>query len=417
MRVPKGVLAAKSWERWIGLRSPVTSAKPTTSEESIVLRRTSVIPTERSSKKSMRNGNGSIIRPDLSFGWTRKPKFDSKRSPALNHFHSRVSAPQYTVLCHVPCPFRHQHVRLCPTRLRRVVQRCPGGTGSGRSGRGHRPLANDLGRRVHPFRLEYLRGRRPAQRLDEGCGRILALGRCHDPGRIGCDVLDFLRKRADQYHAFHRYDFADLVDTDLCGAVDDEIGDVTALLQLRFRAHLIRNAELLEQLVDIDAARAAALRIEVGDAFGIEQCPLERLDRADVGLRRAFLHDDTYTDIRELHLAALLNLSGAHELVEDRRRRNGDVDDFALLDARLYAAGGVVRNDNFVAGLPLEIRHECEDDLFEGAGRQQVDFGSLCVGRTKTAGRKQARDSNSRSHSFSPMAAIRFPQPTSCARN
>src|SRR5262245_30597619 len=57
MRVPNGVLAAKCSDRWIGLRSPVTSAKPTTSEASITLLRFSVMPTERSSKYSIRKSS------------------------------------------------------------------------------------------------------------------------------------------------------------------------------------------------------------------------------------------------------------------------------------------------------------------------------------------------------------------------
>ena len=50
MRVPKGVRAAKCSDRWIGLRSPVISANPTTSEEAIVFDRVSESPTSRSSK-------------------------------------------------------------------------------------------------------------------------------------------------------------------------------------------------------------------------------------------------------------------------------------------------------------------------------------------------------------------------------
>ena len=53
MRVPNGVLAAKCSDKWIGLRSPVTSAKPTTSDDATVLANRSVMPTERSSKYSV----------------------------------------------------------------------------------------------------------------------------------------------------------------------------------------------------------------------------------------------------------------------------------------------------------------------------------------------------------------------------
>src|SRR5579884_2239013 len=56
MRVPNGVLAAKCSDRWIGLRSPVSCAKPTTSEDDTVFSSVSVMPTARSSKNSVRSG-------------------------------------------------------------------------------------------------------------------------------------------------------------------------------------------------------------------------------------------------------------------------------------------------------------------------------------------------------------------------
>ena len=36
MRVPNGVLAATCSDSWIGLRSPLTSAKPTTSDDATI---------------------------------------------------------------------------------------------------------------------------------------------------------------------------------------------------------------------------------------------------------------------------------------------------------------------------------------------------------------------------------------------
>src|SRR5579872_2852141 len=56
MRLPNAVRAAKCSERWIGLRSPVNWAKPTTSDDDTVFSSVSVIPTERSSKNSVRSG-------------------------------------------------------------------------------------------------------------------------------------------------------------------------------------------------------------------------------------------------------------------------------------------------------------------------------------------------------------------------
>src|SRR5580704_3907732 len=56
MRLPNDVRAAKCSDRWIGLRSPVNCAKPTTSDDDTVFSNVSVMPTERSSKNSVRSG-------------------------------------------------------------------------------------------------------------------------------------------------------------------------------------------------------------------------------------------------------------------------------------------------------------------------------------------------------------------------
>src|SRR5215468_12645409 len=60
MRLPNDVRAAKCSERWMGLRSPVSCAKPTTSEDDTVFSSVSVMPTDRSSKNSVRSGGRFI---------------------------------------------------------------------------------------------------------------------------------------------------------------------------------------------------------------------------------------------------------------------------------------------------------------------------------------------------------------------
>src|SRR5262245_19114955 len=55
MRLPNCVLAAKCSERWMGLRSPVSCAKPMTSDEAMVFDKVSVMPTDKSSKYRMRS--------------------------------------------------------------------------------------------------------------------------------------------------------------------------------------------------------------------------------------------------------------------------------------------------------------------------------------------------------------------------
>src|SRR5215471_20403407 len=67
MRLPNDVRAAKCSERWMGLRSPVSCAKPTTSEDDTVFSSVSVMPTDKSSKNSVRSG-GRFMRKRYR-GW------------------------------------------------------------------------------------------------------------------------------------------------------------------------------------------------------------------------------------------------------------------------------------------------------------------------------------------------------------
>ena len=103
--------------------------------------------------------------------------------------------------------------------------------------------------------------------------------------RIGRVVLDVLRQRPDQGDAGLADDLAVLVDADLGLTGLDQVGDVAALLQLGLRLDLVGDAELVEQVRNVDAARAAARRIDIADRLRLEQRLLEGLDRGDVGLR------------------------------------------------------------------------------------------------------------------------------------
>ena len=51
-----------------------------------------------------------------------------------------------------------------------------------------------------------------------------------------------------------------------------------------------------------------------------------------------------------------------------------DVERFAAFDAFLQPAGGVVIDDDLVAGLLFEFRHQRQHDLLEGAGGQHLDL-------------------------------------------
>src|ERR1019366_5463835 len=98
---------------------------------------------------------------------------------------------------------------------------------------------------------------------------------------------------------------------------------------LGLRPDLVGDVELDQQLVDIDAARTAARRIDIGDRFGRQQRLLELVDRADVGLGRALLHHHADSDAGEFHLSAGGELAALEYLVDYSRRDHQQVESFA----------------------------------------------------------------------------------------
>src|SRR5262245_13579205 len=97
MRVRNEVLAAKCSDRWIGLRSPVSCAKPTTSEEAMVFDSVSVMPTERSSKNSVRSVSIAGKRSVREACWLRREYLvrgrgrSTGRRPARYHVHASAN--------------------------------------------------------------------------------------------------------------------------------------------------------------------------------------------------------------------------------------------------------------------------------------------------------------------------------------
>src|SRR5712671_6914948 len=67
MRPLNGVFAAKCSDRWIGFRSPVSSANPTTSDDLTVLAYLSVIPTCKSSKYKVCRGRSVTAIPSTRY--------------------------------------------------------------------------------------------------------------------------------------------------------------------------------------------------------------------------------------------------------------------------------------------------------------------------------------------------------------
>src|SRR5207248_7208195 len=110
-------------------------------------------------------------------------------------------------------------------------------------------------RAFHALRLEYGRGHRSGERLDQSLGGCNIARAGAEASRIGRVVLDLGRQRSDQGDALHWQDLADLVDAELGLAADDEVGDRAALLELGLWLHRTGDSELLEQAREINAAR------------------------------------------------------------------------------------------------------------------------------------------------------------------
>src|SRR5262249_16358144 len=203
----------------------------------------------------------------------------------------------------------------------------------------------------------------------------LVLMRGAQAGRIGRGILDFLWQRCYKGRALNRHNFADLMQTKLGLATDDQVGDMATLLELRFRPYLVGYAKALEEFVDVDSARPAARRIDVGNRLRREQRVLECLDRADVRLGRALLHHDPDPDAGEVDPAAGRDLALAREIVDDGRGNDGDIESLPVFNPLLQTACSVIVDRNLVARLLFVGRHQSNHHLLERPGRKDFDVG------------------------------------------
>src|SRR6478735_10305471 len=152
-------------------------------------------------------------------------------------------------------------------------------------------------RRLHAFGLKHTGRGRTRERLEQRLGRLALLAVGAKSRGIDRVVLDIRGQRTDQRDALHWKDLADLMNAELRLAASDVLCDRSARDQLRLRLDLSGDSELVEQSVDIDAARATGGGIDIGNRLSCEQRPLECVDRAEIRLRRPLLdHDaDAYT--------------------------------------------------------------------------------------------------------------------------
>src|SRR5262249_17982166 len=76
-------------------------------------------------------------------------------------------------------------------------------------------LPSGRSRRLHALRFEHLGGSRARQGLEQGLGGVALLGLGAESGGIDGVVLNLRRQRTHERDAFHRQDFADLVNAEL----------------------------------------------------------------------------------------------------------------------------------------------------------------------------------------------------------
>ena len=155
------------------------------------------------------------------------------------------------------------------------------------------------------------------------------------------------------------------------------------------------DAELLEQLGEIDAARAARRRIDVGHGTGRQQCLLEGLDVGNVGNGRALLDADADADAGQ-RLGTALDDAAAEERPQYRWRHDDHVEILAVGDALLQRAGRGVLDRHLVAGALLEFGDQLECHRLVGAGGQELE---ICRGGAADTG-KEAENGKDDAHGW-----------------
>src|SRR5262245_6314669 len=175
-----------------------------------------------------------------------------------------------------------------------------------------------------------------AQRLDEqsGGGRPRAFG--EHAGREHRHLLHRLGKRPDDVDAVDQLELAHLLDRDLDLAARGKRAD-HAVEDACLARDLVGDAELADQVGEVDAARAAARE---RDRARRKQRLLERVDGADVGLGRADLDRDADRRAGEVAARAGRERAVLDQPLDPDIGEDGDVGGLAARDLRDQHVGG-----------------------------------------------------------------------------
>src|ERR1700730_3825548 len=96
----------------------------------------------------------------------------------------------------------------------------------------------------------------------------------------------------------------------------------------------------------------------VGERFSVEHCTLERVNRADVGLRDTRAHDHTYAGAGDVSTRASGDLAGFDQIVNRIRREDGDVERLTSVDLPFQHADHLELDHELVAASTFELGTE-----------------------------------------------------------
>src|SRR2546422_1920247 len=197
-------------------------------------------------------------------------------------------------------------------------------------------------------------------------------------------VLQFGGQRAQDFDAGGGHQFVDEDDAELAFPRGDELADFDARGGGDdFRFHLFGDADALEHAREVDAALAF---FRPGDGIRGEERALERLRRADVGTRRAFLDSDAHARARDWSARSRVHLALLREVVDRGGGKYGEIEGCAAFDLALQDSGEAEGDDELVSGCALEGGRELVHRFPDTVRGEDLDFGGADRRRNEQSG-------------------------------